>query len=255
MNSTRSIDLNADLGEHDGDGASRDAAMLDVVSSASIACGAHAGSREVMEMTVNAALERGVTIGAHPSYPDREGFGRREIGISTDEIVDSFREQIILLEKICAVAGAKLAYVKPHGALYNRAANDAELADALAQCVGNTNAQLAILALSGSLLETVSRVAGLAVAREAFIDRMYMGDGTLMPRNRLGAVISDPGIAGARAVELAKYSAIRAFDGKRLSVPADSLCVHGDSARAVDVVSTARRRLEEIGINIAPFAT
>lgn len=255
MNSTRSIDLNADLGEHNGDGASRDASMLDVVSSASIACGAHAGSREVMEMTVNAALERGVTIGAHPSYPDREGFGRRETGIPVDEIIDSVREQIILLEQICAGAGAKLAYVKPHGALYNRAARDTELAQALAQCVVATNPRLAVLALSGSMLESESRAAGLSVAREAFIDRAYMADGTLMPRDKFGAVINDVSIAGARAVELAKYGAIRAFDGKRVFVPADSLCVHGDSTNAIEIVSTARRRLEEIGITIGPFAS
>ncbi|MEO5904911.1 MAG: 5-oxoprolinase subunit PxpA [Gemmatimonadaceae bacterium] len=255
MNSTRSIDINADLGEHEGDGASRDAAMLDIVSSASIACGAHAGSREVMEMTVNAALERGVTIGAHPSYPDLEGFGRRETQISLDEIIGSFREQIVLLEQVCAGAGARLAYVKPHGALYNRAARDAELAQALTQCVLATNPRLAILALSGSRLESASRKAGLSVAREAFIDRAYMADGTLMPRDRFGAVITDVSIAGARALEMAKYGAIRAFDGKRVFVAAESLCVHGDSTHAIEIVSTARRRLEEIGITIAPFAT
>ena len=254
MNSTRSIDLNADLGEHDGDRASHDAAMLDIVSSASIACGAHAGSRDVMEMTVKAAVERGVTIGAHPSYPDREGFGRKEIGIPIDEIVRSFRDQIILLEQICASSGARLAYVKAHGALYNRAARDAELAKALAECVAETNPRLAMLALSGSVLETESRNAGLSVAREAFIDRAYMADGTLMPRDRSGAVINDVSIAGARALEMAKYGAIRAYDGKRVAVPADSLCVHGDSVNAIEVVTTARRRLEEAGVTIAPFA-
>lgn len=255
MTSTRSIDLNADLGEHEGDGARADAAMLDVVSSASIACGAHAGTRAVMEMTVKAAFERGVSIGAHPSYPDREGFGRREIDISNRDLIESVREQITQLHDACTAAGARLAYVKPHGALYNKAARDRELARELAACVKSINPALAMLALSGSALENESRAAGLAVAREAFIDRAYVSDGTLVPRDRPGAVINDASIASARAVEMARYGAIRSLDGKRVSVPADSLCVHGDSKNAIEIVTAARRRLEEVGFTIAPFAT
>lgn len=250
----RSIDLNADLGEHEGNAASNDMAMLDVVSSASIACGIHAGSPSVMEMTVTAALERGVTIGAHPSYPDREGFGRREIEMPLGQLMESVRDQIIALEQTCAMNGARLAYVKPHGALYNRASKDAELAARLAAVVHSINPKLAMLALSGSALEHESRAAGLQVASEAFIDRSYMSDGTLMPRNRPGAVISDASIAGGRAVEMAKYGKIRSFEGKPVAVTADSLCVHGDSRNAIQIVTTARRRLEEAGFTIAPFA-
>jgi UPF0271 protein len=251
---TRSIDLNADLGEHEGDGASSDLAILDLVSSASIACGVHAGSPAVMEMTVKAALERGVSIGAHPSYPDREGFGRREIGMPLEQILESVRDQIISLEQTCAMNGARLAYVKPHGALYNRAARDSELAAKLATVVHSINPRLAMLALSGSALEVESRAVGLNVACEAFIDRAYMSDGTLMPRDRSGAVINDVSIAGGRAVEMAKYGKVRSFEGKPVTVTADSLCVHGDNRYAVQILEKARRRLEEVGFTIAPFA-
>lgn len=251
---TRTIDLNADLGEHEGDRASSDMAMLDLVSSASIACSAHAGSPAVMEMTVKAALERGVSIGAHPSYPDREGFGRREIEMPVDEILLSVRDQIISLEQTCVMNGARLTYVKPHGALYNRAARDPDLAAKLAGVVLSINPRLAMLALSGSALEKESRAAGLQVACEAFIDRAYMSDGTLMPRNRAGAVINDVSIAGGRAVEMAKYGKVRSFEGKPVSVTADSLCVHGDSRNALQIVEKTRRRLEEVGFTIAPFA-
>jgi len=251
---TRSIDLNADIGEHAGDGASRDAAILDIVSSASIACGVHAGSRDVMEMTIKAAIERGVSIGAHPSYPDREGFGRRELGMPIPEILDSVREQILLLEELCAKAGTRMSYVKAHGALYNRAARDTDLASELARCVASINPKLTMLALSGSVLEHESRAAGLSVAREAFIDRAYVSDGTLLPRDRPGAVINDASIAAARAVEMARYGAVRSFDGKRVLVTPDSLCVHGDSRNVIEIVTTARRRLEEVGFTIAPFA-
>jgi UPF0271 protein len=250
----RSIDLNADLGEHEGNRASSDMAMLDVVSSASIACGIHAGSPSVMEMTVTAAMERGVSIGAHPSYPDREGFGRREIGMPVEQIMESVHDQIVSLERTCALNGAHLAYVKPHGALYNRASKDEELAAKLADVVFRINPKLAMLALSGSALEHESRAAGLKVACESFIDRAYMSDGTLMPRDRSGAVINDASIAGGRAVEMAKYGKIRSFEGKPVTVTADSLCVHGDSRNAIQIVTTARRRLEEAGFTIAPFA-
>ena len=228
--------------------------MLDVVSSASIACGVHAGSPAVMEMTVRAAMERGVSIGAHPSYPDREGFGRREIAMPLEQILDSVRDQIISLEQTCVAAGARLAYVKPHGALYNRAARDSDLAAKLASMVFSINPKLAMLALSGSVLEQESRAAGLQVACEAFVDRAYMSDGTLMPRDRSGAVINDTSIAGGRAVEMAKYGKIRSFEGKPVSVTADSLCVHGDNRNAIQIVMTTRRRLEEVGFTIAPFA-
>ena len=254
MTSIRSIDLNADLGEHDGDGAEADATLLDLVSSASIACGGHAGSPTVMEQTVRAAHERGVAIGAHPSYPDREGFGRKEIDMTAADIMQSVRQQIELLAECCRSIGARLMYVKPHGALYNRAARDLELAAHLARCVTDIDPRLTMLALFGSALEEQSRIAGLKVARESFIDRAYMSDGTLVPRDRSGAVISDASIAAGRAVEMVRYGAVRSFEGKRVSVSPDSLCVHSDNRNAAEIVKTTRRRLEEAGYTIAPFA-
>lgn len=250
----RSIDLNADLGEHDGDGYSADAELLDVVSSANIACGKHAGSLEVMRRTVALAYDRGVSIGAHPGYPDREGFGRREIGLSRETIVDSFRNQVENLQACCDAEGARLAYVKPHGALYNRAAKDAGLARLLAAALSGVDSSLTMLALAGSVLESEARAQGLTTAREAFIDRAYMPDGTLVPRERRGAMIENAGAAAARAVALAAGDNIEAADGSLISIQADSLCVHGDSRNALNTVRLARTNLEEAGFTIEPFA-
>ncbi|MDO8500242.1 MAG: 5-oxoprolinase subunit PxpA [Gemmatimonadaceae bacterium] len=249
-----SIDINADLGEHDGDGYAADEAILDVVSSASIACGAHAGSLEVMRRTVVAASERGVSIGAHPGYPDREGFGRRDLQLGPVEMAASIAAQIELLSRCCDEAGARLRYVKPHGALYNRAARDAELAKLLAGCVAQVSESLVVLTLPGSELEREATARGLAVAREAFIDRAYQSDGALVPRDQQGAVIEDPGIAAARAVEIVLDGRVRAMDGSVVAISAQSLCMHGDSRNALATVRLARSRLEESGIRILPFA-
>ncbi|MGH9420836.1 MAG: LamB/YcsF family protein [Thermoanaerobaculia bacterium] len=254
MNSARTIDLNADLGEHDGHGYAADNAMLDVVSSANIACGAHAGSKMVMETTVKAAHDRGVSIGAHPSYPDREGFGRVETGLRIDDIIASMRDQIEALSRCCTAQGARLSYVKPHGALYNRASRDVELARAIAECVAQIDSTLTMLALSGSSLAEESRNAGLNVAREAFIDRAYKSDGMLVPRHEEGAVIADAAAAAERAVGIAKDHRITAIDGSELNTRADSLCVHGDSPDAIEIVTAARKKLESLGFTIAPFA-
>ncbi len=174
--------------------------------------------------------------------------------MAIQEILDSVHNQIVALEQTCTAAGTSLAYVKPHGALYNRAARDSELAGKLASLIYSINPSLVMLALSGSALEHESRAVGLRVACEAFIDRAYMSDGTLVPRDRSGAVINDVSIAGGRAVEMAKYGVVRSFEGKRVEVTADSLCVHGDSRNALQIVTTVRRRLEEVGFTIAPFA-
>ena len=251
---TQSIDLNADLGEHDGDGYSADVMLLDLVSSANIACGKHAGSLEVMRRTVALAYERGVSIGAHPGYPDREGFGRRETGLSLDTIIGSFERQIENLAACCDAEGARLRYVKPHGALYNRAARDKNLASLLAASVARIDPTLVILGLAASFLQSEARDHGLQAAAEAFIDRNYMNDGTLVPRDRQGAAIEDAELAADRALNLATTGSVRTIDGTLISIAADSLCIHGDGANALAVVRLARSRLENAGFTIAPFA-
>ncbi|HKY97420.1 MAG TPA: 5-oxoprolinase subunit PxpA [Gemmatimonadaceae bacterium] len=250
---SRSIDLNADIGEHDGKDYPRDTAILDVVSSANIACGKHAGSLEVMRRTVALAYERGVSIGAHPGYPDREGFGRRELDLPPDEIVDSFHKQIDNMIACCEAEGARLRYVKPHGALYNRAAKDEKLASLLAACVWTVDKSLVMLALAGGALERASRERGLVTAGEAFIDRGYLADGTLVPRDQPGAIIENPQLVAKRAVDLAN-GMVTSIEGTRISIDARSLCVHGDGDRALETVKIARSALESPGFTIRPFA-
>jgi UPF0271 protein len=252
---TRSIDLNADIGEHDGKSYESDSRLLEVVSSANIACGKHAGSLAVMRRTVALAYEKGVSIGAHPGYPDREGFGRRETGLPLDEIVRSFEQQIENLRACCDAEGARLRYVKPHGAMYNRAARDPELARLLAESVERIDPSLVILTLPDSLLAHEARAHGLRSAAEAFIDRSYKRDGFLVPREQSGAVIEDANLAAARAVALASGDHIETIDGSTIMVHADSLCVHGDSRNALETIRLARANLESAGFTIVPFAS
>jgi UPF0271 protein len=251
---THSIDLNADLGEHEGNGYAADFALLDVVTSANIACGGHAGSPDVMRLTVAAASGRGVSIGAHPGYPDREGFGRRELNLGIETILASVQAQIELLAECCAVEGARLRYVKPHGALYNRAVRDEELARLLAARIANVDRSLMILTLPGSALEREARSTGLTVAREAFIDRAYSSDGTLVPRDTPGAVIEDPGMAATRALEMARDHTVTTLGGVPIGISPDSLCVHGDSRHALETVRLARQKLEDAGFAVRAFA-
>jgi UPF0271 protein len=248
------MDLNADIGEHDGYDYSRDIAILSVISSANIACGVHAGSRTVMRQTIALARERGVTIGAHPSYPDRPGFGRRELALPNQSIVASFVEQIEAMMDCCELEGARLRYVKPHGALYNRAARDEALAETIAESVCAIDSSLYLLGLSGSFLETSAKKKGISVAREAFIDRGYMPDGSLVPRTEEGAVIEDPQLAANRAIEIVASKSLTAVDGTRIDVEADSLCVHGDSRNSLETVIAARTALEHAGFTIVAFA-
>ena len=249
-----SIDLNADIGEHDGDRFASDIAIMSVVSSANIACGEHAGSLDVMRQTVRNARDRGIAIGAHPGYPDREGFGRRETGLGIAAIVDSFAHQIQRMAECCASERASLSYVKPHGALYNRAVHDEDLATRLAETVFEFDASLLFLGLPGTFLESAALAAGLRFAREAFIDRGYMSDGTLVPRGMDGALIEDSVAAAERAVTMVRDHSVLAIDGTTLTLMPDSLCVHGDGARALETVSAARAALEAEGFTIEPFA-
>ncbi len=249
------IDLNADLGE--GFGRSRlseDEALLDMVSSANIACGFHAGDATTMRDTVIAARTRGVTIGAHPSYPDVPGFGRRELGLSPKDIGIHLAYQLRALRDVCGAEDAKLSYVKPHGALYNRAARDAEVAAVVVRVISDVEPSLTLLGLAGSEMARAAERGGIAFASEAFVDRSYKPDGTLVPRDEPGAIIHDVTSAVQRAVMLVKGKTITADDGTELRISAQSLCVHGDNPDAASMLSALRVRLEGGGITIAPFA-
>jgi 5-oxoprolinase (ATP-hydrolysing) subunit A len=249
------VDLNADLGESFG--SSRifeDAALLELVSSANIACGFHAGDATTMRDTVNAATARGVTIGAHPSYPDIPGFGRRELGLPPREISFHVAAQIRALRDICGAQNARLAYVKPHGALYNRAARDSKTARAVVEAIRSVESSLTLLGLAESEMAKEAEHGGIAFASEAFVDRAYKSDGTLVPRDEPDAVIHDVRSAVQRAVMLVKGSTITADDGTELRISARSLCVHGDNPDAAAMLRSLRKRLEEAGVTIAPFA-
>lgn len=248
------IDLNADLGEAFGRWRLDDVAMLDVVTSASVACGFHAGDPRVMRGMVAAAAARGVAIGAHPSYPDLVGFGRRELAATPDEIEADVIYQVGALAGVCAAGGARLRYVKPHGALYNRAARDREAADAIVRAVRGVDASLVLLALAGSEMERAGRSAGIDVAREAFIDRAYRADGTLVPRSEPGSVLSDVPMVVDRVLRMLLAHEVEAVDGTVLQLAPDSLCAHGDGPAATALVSAVRAELEAEGIDIAPFA-
>lgn len=220
-----------------------------MVSSASIACGAHAGNPVVMEETARRAADHGVAIGAHPSYPDREGFGRRDLGMPLSDVADSFRAQVDLMMECAARAGTFVSYVKPHGALYNRAMRDPELANALVEAMQS----LALLALPGSALYEAAGRRGLTAAREAFMDRAYMRDGTLVPRNMAGAVIDDADEAARRALRIATEKSVESLDGAVVRIEADSLCVHSDSRNSLAIVTAARAALEGAGFIIRSF--
>lgn len=251
-----SIDLNADLGE--GFGIYRlpqERDLLSLVSSANIACGAHAGDPMVMRETVALAMAAGVTLGAHPGYPDREGFGRRELGATPDEISAMILAQVGALAAICTAAGGRLRYVKPHGALYQRAARDAATARAIAGAMRDLDPGLVLLGLDGSIMLREAEELGLAVAREAFVDRAYRADGSLLPRGEPGALLEHPERVAERALRMVQEHHVVAVDGTRHLLRPDSLCTHGDGPNAQALVLAVRDRLEAAGISITPFVT
>lgn len=251
----RHMDLNSDLGE--GYGAWKmgdDAAMLEIVSSANLACGFHAGDPLTMLGTVRAAAARGVAIGAHVSYPDRVGFGRRPMQIGHDELLADVIYQIGALQGICRAAGTRVSYVKPHGALYNTIATDAGQAAAVIQAILAVDPQLSLMALAGAPVQAQARDAGVTVVAEAFADRAYTAQGHLVARGNPGAVLHDPDLIAARMLRLATEGVIPAVDGTALHLRADSICVHGDSPGAVAVATRIRDVLTAQGVCIRPFA-
>jgi len=248
------IDLNADLGE--GFGRWRltdDEQLLSVVTSANVACGFHAGDAVTMRRVCELAAERGVRIGAQVSYRDLAGFGRRAMDVPSAELTAEVAYQIGALEVFARAAGTRVSYVKPHGALYNRAVRDEEQAAAVVAGVLLADATLPVLGLPGSRLLEAAGKAGLPGVTEAFADRAYTEEGTLVPRGQEGAVITDPEAVVERSVGLARDRAVVARSGARIGVEARSLCVHGDTPGAVELARRVRERLESSGVRVEAF--
>lgn len=246
----KSIDLNSDLGE----GAGHDAEIMRLVTSANIACGAHAGDEHTMRETVELALRHGVAIGAHPGYPDRENFGRLPLSMDAMAIIESVSGQVRALADVAAALGGRVGHVKAHGALYNQAERDAAVADAIARGIWDDDrgASLLVFAPPGSAMLDRAVAMDLRVAREGFVDRAYESDGTLRSRRLPGALHTDPKVAAAQALSFARDGGVRAFDGSFLRLEVDTLCLHGDTPGAPAIAAAVRDALAREGIEVRP---
>ncbi len=242
------IDLNADLGE-----GLDDALLLPFLSSANVACGLHAGGPAVMDRTVALALERGVRIGAHPGYPDRENFGRTDMQLPAAELRSVVLYQLGALDALVRSRGGNVVHVKAHGALYNRAARDRALARAFAGAVREFRSDLILVGLAGSVQIEEAHAVGLRTAGEAFADRRYLPDGSLMPRSQPGAVLHDPEATAAQALSIVRDGLVTTSDGSRFAVNAQTLCLHGDTEGAAEIARAVRVALEQAGAEIAPL--
>jgi UPF0271 protein len=248
------VDLNADLGESYGRWVlGDDDAMLDLVSSANVACGFHAGDPATLLRTVQGAADRGVVIGAQVSYPDLLGFGRRFIDIAPADLTAAVLYQIGALQGLCRAVGTSVRYVKPHGALYNTAVHHEAQAAAIVAAVAAYDTSLSVLGLPGSALLRRAEAAGLRAVPEAFADRGYAPDGTLLPRDRPGALLDDPAGVADRVLRLVSEGSVRAVDGSDVAVHAESVCLHGDSPGAVAMGRAVRDRLAAAGVDVRAF--
>ncbi len=248
------VDLNSDLGESFGAWKmGMDEDVLTFVSSANVACGFHAGDPLVMKNTVAAARAAGVAVGAHPGYPDVVGFGRRGMVCSADELYTDVLYQVGALKAFCEAAGLKLQHVKPHGAMYNSAAKKLEEAMAIAQAVKDAGDGIILMGLAGSKFDEAAEKLGIPYAAEAFADRGYMNDGSLVPRRMEGAFVKDVEVAARRVIRMVKEGVVEAVEGTVVRLKPQSICLHGDSPTAVQMARTLRARLEEAGIEIAPL--
>lgn len=248
------IDLNSDLGESFG--AWRmgdDAAMLDIVTSANVACGFHAGDPAGIRRTLGAAAARGVAVGAHVAYPDLVGFGRRNMSVPADQLTADVIYQIGALQGLARSVGTQVSYVKPHGALYNTIASDRVQADAVIEALLRVDPQLTLVCLANSPLLEWARAAGVTCVAEAFADRAYTAQGTLVSRSRPGAVLHDEALIAQRMLRLVQEGVIEAEDGQVISLQADSICVHGDSPDAVGIARTLKRCLLDAGTPLRAF--
>jgi UPF0271 protein len=240
------IDLNADVGE----GVGQDPALMPHITSANVACGVHAGSPTVMRETVLLAREHGVAVGAHPSFPDREGFGRRDLRLPPVQIEDIVVSQIEALAAIAAAEDVRLQHVKPHGALFNIAVRDRSVADAIARAIALVDPALILFGLPASELIAAGKAAGLRTACEAFADRAYRPDGTLVPRTQPGALIDDAAQVLTRVSAMALERAVIAIDGTRVPITLDTICVHGDTPGAAGLAARIRATLAASGIDV-----
>ena len=251
----RRIDLNCDMGElPDAIANGTQGALLRSITSANVACGGHAGDAQMMRTTIEQALRAGVAVGAHPGYPDRANFGRLELKMSPEVLADSVCQQVRALAEIAATCGATLVHVKPHGALYNQAVKDRELAAAIAEGVARCGRNFVLVGLAGSTMLDVFCQAGFPVAAEAFADRRYEPDGTLRSRKFENALIPDPTVAARQALSIAQRGIVIAHDGTEAQLAAQTICIHGDTPGAPQIAAAVAHALRESGISLGGLA-
>ena len=242
-----SVDLNADLGE----GSGHDSELFELISSANIATGFHAGDPKSILASIRAAGEKGVAVGAHPSFTDRENFGRKEMSVPIPELFAQLVYQVGAFQSLATAAGVRTNHVKPHGALYNMAVRDEKMADAIAHAMLAVDSRLILFAPANSAMEQAGRKAGLQVAREIFADRNYLNDGWLVPRRRPDALLHDPGEAADRVLRMLREGKVRSVEGQDVEVNGETICVHGDTPGAVEFARELRTRLEREGVKIS----
>jgi 5-oxoprolinase (ATP-hydrolysing) subunit A len=242
-----SVDINADLGE----GAGHDEELFELISSANIATGFHAGDSDTMHAAVSAAKKHGVAVGAHPSFFDRENFGRKELKISMPEVFDAVAYQLGVFQAIASAVGVQPNHVKPHGALYNMAVRDRDLADAIARGIESVDPKLILFAPDKSELAGAGEAQGLQIAREIFADRNYLNDGWLVPRTRPDALLRDPNEAAERVLRMLREGKVRSVEGRDVDVQGETICIHGDTPGAVEFARKLRLQLEHEGVKIS----
>ena len=242
-----SVDINADLGE----GSRHDAELFELISSANIATGFHAGDSDTMHAAISAAKKHDVAVGAHPSFFDRENFGRKELTISNEEVFEAVAYQLGIFQAIASALDVRPNHVKPHGALYNKAVRDAKLADAIARAIKSVDSRLILFAQDKSDLARAGEAHGLQIAREIFADRNYLNDGWLVPRTRPDALLHDPKEAAQRVLRMLREGKVRSVEGSDVAVRGESICVHGDTPGAVEFARELRTQLESEGVKIS----
>ena len=242
-----SVDLNADLGE----GSGHDSELFELITSANIATGFHAGDSDTMHAAISQAKQHEVSVGAHPSFFDRENFGRKELKIPNEEVFDAVAYQLGIFQAIASALDVQPNHVKPHGALYNMAVRDANLADAIARAVESIDPKLILFAPDKSALARAGEAHGLQIAREIFADRNYLNDGWLVPRTRPDALLRDPKEAAERVLRMLREGKVRSIEGRDVGVRGETICVHGDTPGAVEFARELRKRLEREGVKIS----